>query len=146
MHRNILVAVDGSKISDLALREAIDLAKDLHGTLHIVHVVDEVIFNWDGEFGGIFEVLESFRGAGQRVLEQAQIQARNAGLEAEGKLLEIQTVGHRIADLIVEEAKNWPADLIVLGSHGRRGLHDLLLGSVADGVMRSATVPVLLVR
>lgn len=146
MYQRILIAVDGSKPSDRALREAIDLAKNHRGALRIVHVADEVTFNWDGEFGGIPEVIDSFREAGQRVLEQAQTQARNAGLEAEGKLLEIQTIGHRISDLIVEEARNWPAELVVLGSHGRRGLHNLLLGSVADGVMRSATMPVLLVR
>lgn len=58
----------------------------------------------------------------------------------------IQIVGHRIADLIVEEAQDWSADLIVLGSHGRRGLHDMLLGGVSDGVMRRASVPVLMVR
>lgn len=146
MYQKILAAVDGSKLSDRALHEAIALAKKLNASLRIVHVADEVTFNWQGEYGGMLEVLESFREAGQRVLEQARVQAREAGLEAETKLLEIQIVGHRIADLIVEEAQDWSADLIVLGSHGRRGLHDMLLGSVSDGVMRRARVPVLMVR
>jgi nucleotide-binding universal stress UspA family protein len=67
-------------------------------------------------------------------------------MEAEARLLEIQTFGQRISDMIVAEAQAWPADLIVVGAHGRRGLHDVLLGSVADGVVRRASVPVLLVR
>lgn len=146
MYPHILVAVDGSELSNHALREAIALAQSQHAALRIVHVADEITLNWEGEYGDMSAVLESFRESGRRVLEKAQNLAREAGMEPEAKLLEIQTFGHRISDLIVEEAKDWPADLIVVGTHGRRGLHDVLLGSVADGVARRASVPVLLVR
>ncbi|HUX63204.1 universal stress protein [Sulfuricella sp.] len=146
MYPHILVAVDGSELSNHALSEAIALAQSQHAVLRIVHVADEITLNWEGEYGDMSTVLESFRESGRRVLEKAQNLAREAGMEPEAKLLEIQTFGHRISDLIVEEAKDWPADLIVVGTHGRRGLHDVLLGSVADGVARRASVPVLLVR
>lgn len=146
MYPHILVAVDGSELSNHALREAIALAQSQHAALRIVHVADEITLNWEGEYGDMSAVLENFRESGRRVLEKAQNLAREAGMEPEAKLLEIQTFGHRISDLIVEEAKDWPADLIVVGTHGRRGLHDVLLGSVADGVARRASVPVLLVR
>lgn len=126
---------------------AISLAQDLGAALRIVHVADEVTLNWEGEYAGMSAVLESFRESGRRILEKAQNFAREAGMATpEAKLLEIQTFGHRISDLIVEEAKDWPADLIVVGTHGRRGLHDALLGGVSDGVARRAGVPVLLVR
>jgi len=146
MYQRILIAVDGSDLSNHALQEAIALAQNLHAALRIVHVVDEVTLNWEGEYADMSAVQESFRESGQRILEKAQNIAREAGMEHEAKLLEIQTFGHRISDLIVEEAKDWPADLIVVGTHGRRGLHDVLLGSVSDGVVRRASVPVLLVR
>lgn len=146
MYPHILIAVDGSDLSNHALREAIALAQSQHSTLRIVHVVDEITLNWEGEYVDLVEIMESFRESGRRVLENAQNLAREAGMEPEARLLEIQTFGHRISDLIVEEAKDWPADLIVIGAHGRRGLHDVLLGSVSDGVARRATVPVLLVR
>jgi nucleotide-binding universal stress UspA family protein len=146
LYQHILIAVDGSDPSNHALREAIALAQSQHSALRIVHVADEVTLNWEGEYADMSAVLESFRESGRRVLEKAQNLAREAGVEPEAKLLEIQTFGHRISDLIVEEAKDWPADLIVIGAHGRRGLHDMLLGSVSDGVVRRATVPVLLVR
>jgi len=146
MYQHILIAVDGSDLSNHALREAISLAQNQHAALRIVHVVDEVTLNWEGEYADMSEILKSFRDSGQRILEKAQNIAREAGMEHEAKLLEIQTFGHRISDLIVEEAKDWPADLIVVGTHGRRGLHDVLLGSVSDGVARRASVPVLLVR
>jgi|APIni6443716594_1056825.scaffolds.fasta_scaffold1033918_1 nucleotide-binding universal stress UspA family protein len=146
MYQRILIAVDGSDLSSQALREAIALAQSQHAALRIVHVVDEVTLNWEGEYVDLLEIMESFRESGQRILEKAQNIAREAGMEPEAKLLEIQTFGHRISDMILEEAKNWPADLIVVGTHGRRGLHDVLLGSVSDGVAHRATVPVLLVR
>ena len=146
MYQHILIAVDGSDVSNHALREAIALARNQHAALRIVHVVDEVTLNWEGEYADMSEILESFRKSGQRILENAQNIAREAGMEHEAKLLEIQTFGHRISDLILEEAKDWPADLIVVGTHGRRGLHAALLGSVSDGILRRATVPVLLVR
>ena len=57
-----------------------------------------------------------------------------------------QALNGRIADTIVKEAKAWPAGLIVVGTHGRRGLSHLFLGSVAEGVMRTAPAPVLLIR
>ena len=146
MYQRILIAVDGSDLSNHALREAITLAQNLHAALRIVHVVDEVTLNWEGEYVDLLEIMESFRESGQRILENAQNVAREAGMEHEAKLLEIQTFGHRISDMILEEARDWPADLIVVGTHGRRGLHAVLLGSVSDGILRRATVPVLLVR
>jgi nucleotide-binding universal stress UspA family protein len=58
----------------------------------------------------------------------------------------LETEGKRVASVIDDDAKRWPADLIVIGTHGRSGISRLLLGSVAEGVVRGASVPVLLVR
>lgn len=89
---------------------------------------------------------DSFRKSGQKVLEKASAKTLKAGIAAETKMLEIETYGHRVADMLSAEADAWPADLIVVGTRGRRGLNRLILGSVAEGVARAATKPVLLTR
>ena len=70
----------------------------------------------------------------------------SAGVAVETTLITIDTLKKRIPEVIAEDAETWPADLIVIGTHGRRGLARLFLGSVAEGVARVASKPVLLVR
>lgn len=146
MYQRIVVAVDGSSVSDRALQAAVDLAREQGGRLRIVHAVDEVTVNLDGEFTDLDEIQERFCESGVKILERAKAIAQSAGIEVETRLIEIQTMGHRIADVISEDAQSWGADLIVIGTHGRRGVHRVLLGSVAEGVSRTASVPVLLIR
>lgn len=145
MYKHILLAVDGSSTSDLALKEAAKLAKEQQAELRIVHVVDKVTLNMDTPVA-VEEYWEAIRKSGQQILERARAVARKAGVEAETKLLEIETAGYRIAELVSREGKEWPADLIVVGTHGRRGFSHILLGSVAESLIRTATKPVLLVR
>lgn len=145
MFKRILVAVDGSSMANEALQAAIGLAKAPQSQLRIVYVVDEATLNWP-EGGNLPEFQEAFRNAGRAILEQAAAAARTAGVSAETRLLEIETLGHRLADRLAAEAEAWPADVIALGTHGRRGLSRLFLGSVAEGVARVATKPVLLIR
>lgn len=147
MYRKILVPLDASATAQRALQEAIGLARTSGGSLRLLHVVDEgpAVFNLDTPTQ--FEDYErALRETGERVLSQALAQARAAGLDADTVLKQILTVQERPADEIVAEAARWPADLIVIGTHGRRGLRRLFLGSVAEGVARMAEQPVLLVR
>lgn len=140
-----MVPIDGSATSERALQEAIRLAGD-QARLRLVYVLEEV-FPLDAEgyaFIDYAALQEAVRLTGERTLAQAAEKARQAGRTAETMLLEAS--GERIATVIKEEAKHWPADLIVIGTHGRSGLSRLLLGSVAEGVVRGASVPVLLVR
>jgi nucleotide-binding universal stress UspA family protein len=146
MYRNILVAIDGSHTSGIALQEAIKLAKELNGQLRIVHVVETVNLNLDSEFTNPNEIWNAMRKSGEAILTKAQLAAREAGIDAETKLIDIDTLGRRIPEVIAEEAEAWPADVIVIGTHGRRGISHLFLGSVAEGVVRVATKPVLLIR
>jgi nucleotide-binding universal stress UspA family protein len=83
---------------------------------------------------------------GQDILDKAGAVAREAGVSAETALIKIDTLGQRIPQMIAADAEAWPADLIVIGTHGRRGLSHLFLGSVAEGVARVASKPVLLFR
>jgi nucleotide-binding universal stress UspA family protein len=145
MYKRILVPVDGSATARCGLREAIRLAKDQAAVLRLVHVVDEFLL--DSAYLPTIDYdayCKARREAGQRTLAQMQAITREEGIEVEGLLLE--TIGGRAADLIVDAARQWPADLIVMGTHGRRGVRRLLMGSDAAVVLHSATVPVLMVR
>ncbi len=145
MYGKILVPVDGSETATTGLIEAIKIAKNQGGKLRILHVVNELILDY--AFGsGMYAntVIESMRSDGQKILNDAEAMARQQGLEPEGVLIESN--GGRAAQFIIEQAKEWPAELIVMGTHGRRGIRRLALGSDAEIVVRGATMPVLLVR
>lgn len=150
MFRRILVPVDGSPTSNRGLEEAIGLARDQKAKLCLLHVVDEmaVVMGTDGIIGAspsyIDDFLRALHATGKKLLTRAEARVRGTGVAVETVLLGAR--GNRVADLIVKQAKKWHADLIVLGTHGRRGLSRVLMGSDAEIVVREAPVPVLLVR
>jgi len=146
MYKRILVAIDGSETSDHALQEAVKLARNQQSMLRIVYAIDEVNINAGSEFPYPEELENAEEKYVLGILEKAQDSAHSAGIKAESRLLRIDKLGLRIADAIIEEAKSWPADLLVLGTHGRSGLSHLLLGSVAEGIIRISPVPILLIR
>jgi nucleotide-binding universal stress UspA family protein len=147
MYKKILVSIDGSSASNLGLNEAIKLAKDQGAKLRLFHLVDEYIAvsSPDGmAFSNTDDLLESLRQGGKKIIEKAEALARRKGLTPESVMLE--SFGGRAADFIVQQANKWGADLIVLGTHGRRGVKRLVMGSDAEQVVRTTPVPVLLVR
>jgi len=146
MFKRILVAVDGSSTSDQALQEAIKLAKELQAQLRIVHAVDLRDIYLSADFVDPLELSNVVTKSGQEVLRKAQAVAESTGIAVETQLLKIEAMGQRIPEMIAADAEAWPADLIVICTHGRSGLSRLLMGSVAEGVVRVATKPVLLVR
>lgn len=145
MYTKLLVPVDGSVPSMIGLKEAIKLAKSQGSELQLVHVVNEWILT-DAETPPVYmdKVVDSLRAKGKAVLDDAARVVRDHALEPQIVLLE--SIGGSAAELIVEQAKKWHAELIVMGTHGRRGLRRLTLGSDAELVVRSSPVPVLLVR
>ena len=147
MYKKILVPIDGSPASNLGLYEAIRLAKEQGAKLRLFHLVDEYIAvsSPDGmAFSNTDNLLESLRQGGKKIIEKAEALARRNGLTPESVMLE--SFGGRAADFIVAQARKWRADLIVLGTHGRRGVKRLVMGSDAEQVVRTTPVPVLLVR
>lgn len=145
MYRKILVPVDGSEASTLGLQEAIKLAKAGAATLKAIHVVNDLVLVNTSYFPQSLydQTIATLRQGGKKVLDSAQGTARENGAELQVELLD--TVGGP-ADQIIEHAKTWGADLIVMGTHGRRGLRRLALGSDAEMVLRASPVPVLFVR
>jgi len=147
MYKRIVVAVDGSDTSRVALSEAVKLAKTLGSTLLLLHVCEEmpVTLSADGLMAiPLPDMGKVFVEAGNRLLHKDKALAEEAGVSVETRLVE--DYSGRIGAVISEEAERWLADLLVLGTHGRKGLDRLLLGSVAEMVARAASMPVLLVR
>lgn len=144
MYQKILVPVDGSTTSECALQEAIRLAQQQRAQLELVHVFEDVLYWVDESYINYAELQETIRASSEKILTQAQALVQQAGLTAETKLLEAKS--QRIANILVAEAERWQAELIVIGTHGRTGFSRLVLGSVAEGVVRTASMPVLLVR
>jgi nucleotide-binding universal stress UspA family protein len=145
MYRRILVAVDGSKPSNLALKEAIKLAKGQRATLRLLHVVDESPMYMTGEMPYLIDDYQkAMSEAGRKELAKWAARAKAAGVKSDTKLVFALT--QSIGDVINKEAKRWSANLIVIGTHGRRGFNHLLLGSVAERVIRLAKKPILVVH
>lgn len=144
MYQRILVPVDGSPTSLRALEEALQQG-DNATQVRLIHVVAEFVTLTEGyEFIDYEELHKAAHDTGEHILADAAERVRQAGRTVETALRD--TAGERIASVIADEAQRWQADLIVIGTHGRTGLNRLLLGSVAEGVVRVSTVPVLLIR
>ncbi|MBB5020014.1 nucleotide-binding universal stress UspA family protein [Chitinivorax tropicus] len=145
MYQRILVPVDDSETSHRALDEAIKFAQDQRAKVRLISVVDLAQFSWGGtEFLDTADLQASLRDAGRKTLQEAQARLKALAVEAETQLVE--TWGGRVANLIVQEAASWQADIIVMGTHGWSGLDHLILGSVAEGVVRISDVPILMIR
>ncbi len=145
LYRRILVPVDGSSTSRRGLREAIRIARAEGARLWLLFVLDEFFAVSDPESARYTNVvIAALQRDGHRILVRAQAAARARGVKAQTLMPEI--IGGRAAAEIVRQAKKLRADLIVLGTHGRRGLKRLALGSDAEQVVRNSPVPVLLIR
>jgi nucleotide-binding universal stress UspA family protein len=146
IYQHILVPVDGSPTAQLALEEALGLAGQGSqlAQLELLYVIKIILFPDSEIYFNYAELQKTMRSSGEEILAQAKKKAQQAGIAVQTRLIEAD--GERIASVIVEEAKRWPADLIVIGTHGRSGFSRILFGSVAEGVVRTAHIPVLLVR
>jgi nucleotide-binding universal stress UspA family protein len=146
MYQQILVPIDGSPTSRHGLDEAIRVAKLTQGRLRLLHVIDELSFAlaMDAYAGYAGDWLNVLRENGRRLLDEAAATAQAAGIEADQVLCD--SFAGSVHQVVNAEAAKWPADLIVLGTHGRRGVGRVVMGSSAEHILRYASVPVLLVR
>ncbi len=145
MYKKILVPVDGSETSRLGLEHAILLAKDQNAVLRLLHVVHDYLLA-EGRHGMVrsAELLKELREQGRTILGEAAGCARQQGIEAQSE--SVETPMGPVGAAIAEHAQRWPADLIVMGTHGRRGIRRMVMGSDAEYVLRTTPVPVLLLR
>jgi nucleotide-binding universal stress UspA family protein len=142
MYQKLLVPVDGSPTATRGLDEAIRVARLSGGTIRVVHVLDQH-FAPGLEFCSA-EVLAVLRQSGVEIIGPAKARVEASGVPVEAQVAE--TLSGTVADTVVDHARQWGADLIVIGTHGRRGVRRLMIGSDAERIVRMATVPVLLVR
>ncbi|MCR1768397.1 universal stress protein [Burkholderia glumae] len=146
MYRTIMAAVDGSECSTRALDEAIRMARLTQGRVFAVHVIDKAqVFLYAGcdDPAG---TLAGLREAGRRILERAREALREAGADGEALAIETHDVGEDVPSCLQREAVALGAELVVMGTHGRRGLARAVLGSVAERFVRQATLPVMVAR
>lgn len=146
-YKNIMIAIDGSDLSYMAIDEIINRTKDETVKLRLVHVVDESFVYHGGPGFDYLTFIAACRAEGQKILDKAaKLITKKTSLQPELSLIELKPLQGRIAEAIIDEANLWPADLLVIGTHGRRGFSRLFLGSVAENMVRIATMPVLLIR
>lgn len=147
MYRRILVPVDGSHASMIGLRQAFALARDQNAGLRILNVIDEGVMvpvMMEPSAAVYTDIIGSLREEGQKVLATARREAEKCGVNAEA--VQVASRARPVSDIILGEARRYKADVIVMGTHGRRGLNRLLLGSDAERVLRDSPIPVLLIR
>ena len=144
MYKKILVPVDGSETSRRGLDEAIQLARDNSAKIRLVHVVNTAVVAVEYPGGSPMDDVSNLRDNGEALMKRAADIVSRSGLTAETVIL--GTPIDNTGELIVHQATEWPADIIVMGTHGRRGLPRVVLGSNAEYVLRHTSVPVLLVR
>ncbi len=145
MYHRILVPVDGSPTADAGLRHAIGLAAALKAKLVLLHVIDDFALMVEMSSIASYETMrDGLRQYGQHALDKAQQAASDAGVMCETFVREVAQA--RISEIINDETVKHRCDLVIMGTHGRRGFSRLTLGSNAEAVMRTSTVPVVLVR
>ena len=145
MYSRILVPLDGSPIASRGLAQALRLAKALGSSLQLLHVVEvRRLLVEANEQATPDRLVDAWRLAGERLLAAAAEEARAQGVAVDATVR--ADPAQRVSDLIADEARRVGAGLIVMGTHGRRGLRRLTLGSDAELVVRHSPVPVMLVR
>ena len=148
MYRRIMVAVDGSATSNKALVAATEMANYSGGraVLRLVHVLDEMAYftGFDPYGGQSGELIKIMRETGEKILAEALAIVQAAGVKADTLL--IDKFGERLGETLAAKAQDWKADLIVVGTHGRRRVGRMFLGSGAEQIIRLAPVPVLVIR
>jgi nucleotide-binding universal stress UspA family protein len=144
MYQSILVPIDGSEPSEAGLAHAIGLARDHHASLHILHAIDALPMMVEvSSVQNVEQLRQDLLRHGEGLLEAARRHAAEQGVQTETRLMELAS--GRVSDAILDEARKSGCNLIVMGTHGRRGISRTLLGSDAESVLRSSPVPVLLV-
>ncbi|WP_321948171.1 universal stress protein [Paraburkholderia sp. J10-1] len=145
MYSRILVALDGSKTASHALDTAIRLALDTGAQLQALYVVDLPVIAYDVPGYDPSIVRDAYIEEGRVIRADADTRMAKQGVKGTSRSIEVELPAEDVAQCIERAAADWRADLIVMGTHGRRGVRRLMLGSVAERVLRCARCPVLLV-
>ncbi|AGW90099.1 MULTISPECIES: universal stress protein [Cupriavidus] len=146
MYRRILLAIDGSRSSLNALEQAVSMALATHAEVSAMFVVDDSDLFFEIRPGYRPWLMADIIAYGKQVLARAGERLSAAGVRWSSRLAETPGTPAKVAEAIVAEADHWSADLIVMGTHGHRGVRRMVLGSVSEHVVSKTVRPVLLVR
>lgn len=145
MYQQILVAVDGSETSTRALDAALQLAHDAGAKLQPLFVVDVPLMSYEVPGYDPSYVRNALLEEGGHVTNDAVASMQRAGVQGTPRIVETDPAGDDIAHCILRAANEFKADVVVMGTHGRRGFRRLVLGSVAERFLRVAQCPVLMI-
>ncbi|WP_213765333.1 universal stress protein [Caballeronia sp. dw_19] len=145
MYKRILVAIDGSETSVLALDAALAIAREAGAELQPVYIIDAPLMAYDAPGYDPSLLRNALIKEGTRVTNEALAKMHLQKTRGVARIAEVDLYGDGIAQRLLVAADELKADLVVMGTHGRRGFQRLLLGSVAERFVRMATCPVLLV-
>lgn len=145
MYTRILVAVDGSETSERAFDCALQLARTNGAQLQALYVIDNPIIAYDAYGYDPTILRNACIKEGERLMADALARMERDNVAGVPRIVDVAPIGEDISERIRISANEFNADLLVLGTHGRRGFRRLFLGSVAERVVRSSRVPVLLV-
>ena len=144
-YKKILVPTDGSDTAARGLEEAVRLAKDQGAKLRLLYVLSDA--HVSAPLLGVVdtgELLARIRSDALAILDQGRATAVAAGVQAETAIIEWYTA--HIGEAVIDDAEKSGIDLIVMGTHGRRGFARAVLGSAAEFVARHTRIPLLLLR
>lgn len=145
MYKRILAPIDGSETSQRAFDTAVKIARDNHAELIPLYVVDVPIVAYEVPGFDPSFMRETLLQEGERLRMEALAAMQREHVSGTPHIVEVDAPGRDIAERILEEARATHADLVVMGTHGRRGIRRLVLGSVAERFVRMAGCPVLMI-
>lgn len=143
MFNRIYVPIDNSDVSDKVLQEAVKLVKSTNAKLRVAHVVNLEQVTFGIEMVGVAELKGALLGIGQSLINKVKDQLATAGVEAEVKLIE--NFGFEMSSLVIEDAKEFDADLFILGSHHLGSFSHFITGGIAEDLAKETDVPILLI-
>lgn len=145
VYKRILVAIDGSETSLLALDAALQIARETDAELRPVYIIDAPLMAYSAPGYDPSILHDVLTEEGTRVTNEALAKMHLQKTRGVARIAEVDLYGDGVAQRLLVAADELKADLVVMGTHGRRGFQRLLLGSVAERFVRMATCPVLLV-
>jgi nucleotide-binding universal stress UspA family protein len=146
MYRKILVAVDGSRSSKRAVEEAIRIAKLTHAHVRNLYVLDSSPEFPYTVYYDLARMEESLRRHGRAWLDEATRALKDAGIDTDSEIVKTEAMTEDVASCLKRYVAAYQPDLVIMGTHGRRGVPRTFLGSVAERFLRLSTCPVLLLR
>ncbi|MFM0136373.1 universal stress protein [Caballeronia grimmiae] len=145
MYSRVLVPIDGSPIASRALDEALTLAHDVGARIQALYVIDAPPVSARASPYCYQDFHDAYAREGRAACDEAAIRMQKTDFRSSTRVVEVNLADEDLAQRIATSAREFGADLIVMGTHGRHGWRRIVLGSVAERLVRLVSCPVLFV-